>query len=87
MGGACRSVLSGGGDVILAVPETEFSHPRLFSAPLVAAKFSFCAVRDANASLDGFVGTPLVAASFHPCTMRDANASSLGSVGAPVLAA
>jgi len=35
MGGACRSILGGGGNGILAVPETEFSLPHLFGAPLL----------------------------------------------------
>ena len=66
---------------------TEFSLPRLFGAPLVAAKFSPRAVRDANASSLGSIGTPFVAATFHLRAVRDANASLDGSVGAPLDAA
>ena len=57
MGGACRSILGGGGGGILAVPEIESSLPRLFGAPLVAAKFSPRAMRDAKASPDSSIGT------------------------------
>ena len=74
MVGACCSVLSGGS-------------LRLFGAPLVAAKFSPRAMRDAKASPDGSIGTPFVAATFHLRAVRDANASPDGSVGAPLLAA
>jgi hypothetical protein len=48
-------------------------------APLVAAMFSPCAVRDTNASLDGSVGTPFLAAT-SPHAVRDANAPLSGSV-------
>jgi hypothetical protein len=87
MGGVCRSILGGGGDGILAVPEIESSLPRLFGAPLAAAKFSPRAMRDAKASPDGSIGTPFVAATFHLRAVRDANASLDGSVGAPLDAA
>ena len=87
MGGACRSILGGGGDGILAVPEIESSLPCLFGAPLVATKFSPRVMRDAKASPDGSIGTPFVAATFHLRAVRDANASLDGSVGAPLDAA
>ena len=87
MGGACRSILGGGGDGILAVHGTESSLPRLFDAPLVAAKFSPRAMRDAKASPDGSIGTPFVAATFHLRAVRGANAPLLGFVGTPILAA
>jgi len=87
MGGACRSVLGGGGNGIHVLPEIESSLPPLFGASLVAAKFSPGAVCDANASPDGSVGAPLVAASFLSHAVRDANASPDGLFGAPLVAA
>ena len=41
-------------------------------APIVAATFLLCAVRDANTPLDGSIDTPLVAASFLSRAMRGA---------------
>ena len=68
------------------MPLTDSSLFRLVGASFYAAPFELCAVRDANSTLDGLVGTTFVAAFLFSrgCSVCVADTSPLGLVGAAV---